>query len=75
MKYKATLSTRNSMGHFNARTKEEIKDMLFSWFFEYGIDYKKHNVVPAQKKDQHSMHWQKGHIAISCNFHITELNK
>lgn len=71
MRYKCTLSTKHSTGHFDAGTKQEIMDMLEGWFLQYGIDYKKHNVVPSKGK-KHSTHWEKGHIAISCNFNVNE---
>jgi len=74
MKYKATLSTRNSTGTIPFKDKRGCMDQLEFWFLEFKIDPEVHRELQCNEPDNQSI-WRKGSLAISCNFHITDLNK
>ena len=70
MKYTATLSTNHSTGTVDSTIKQEILDVLEAWLLQYDMDARDSMLVPTFVNGKNSTHWEKGNIAISCNFEV-----
>jgi hypothetical protein len=75
-KYRAVLSLPDAKPKVvKSNSMQVIKDNLEMWFEDHEINWISHVQLPIVREEPPVTCWSKDGIEITCNFHITDLNK